>query len=109
MCHTSPFAIITFMKTFLHYFLRHKNTYRKVLSSNTSRLEAHAGLIRLLMKRFFALMTVTFWQKVDFLKCNRTCDYTVFDKMLFFLFSGGNTKVGWPNSILKNCWHAHGK
>ena len=30
-----------------------KNTYRKVASSNTSRLEAHAGYFKLLMKGIF--------------------------------------------------------
>ena len=24
-------------------------------------------------------------------------------------FAGRDTKVGWPNSILENCWHAHRK
>ena len=36
------------------------NTYRKVASSNTSHLEAHAGFFRLLMKGFLSLCTVTF-------------------------------------------------
>ena len=44
--------------------------YRKVASSNTSRLEAHAGFFRLLMKGIFDLCTVTFWQEVDFLISN---------------------------------------
>ena len=30
-----------------------ENNYRKVMSSNTSHLEAHAGFFRLLMKRIF--------------------------------------------------------
>ena len=46
--------------------------YRKVASSNTSHLEAHAGLFRLLMKGIFDPYVVTFWQKIDFLISN-TC------------------------------------
>ena len=46
-------------------------TYRKVASSNTSHLEAHAGFFKLLMKGDFqSLCTVTFCQKVDFLMSN---------------------------------------
>ena len=49
--------------------------YRKVASSNTSCLEAHAGFFKLLMKgSFSSLCTVTFWQKVDFLISN-ACYY----------------------------------
>ena len=45
--------------------------YRKVMSSNTSHLEAHVGFFRLLMKGIFdPLCTVSFWQKVDFLISN---------------------------------------
>ena len=46
----------------IHYkFLTLKyNEYHKVMSSNTSRLEAHAGFLRLLMKEFESLCTVTF-------------------------------------------------
>ena len=38
--------------------------YRVVASSNTSHLEAHPGIFRLLMKRIFDayVLTVTFWQ-----------------------------------------------
>ena len=38
-------------------------TYRKITSSNMSRLQAHAG--------FFRLLTVTFGQKFDFLISTR--------------------------------------
>ena len=34
-------------------YVTEKRTYRKVASSNTSRLEAHAGFFRLLMKEIF--------------------------------------------------------
>ena len=37
MCHTSPFAIITFMKTFLHYFCQHKNAYLNILQTDQCR------------------------------------------------------------------------
>ena len=35
------------------YFCFDKSNYRKAASSNTSRLEAHAGFFRLLIKRIF--------------------------------------------------------
>ena len=42
--------------------------YCKVSSSNTSRLEAHAGFFQIAYEGDFQyLCTVTFWQKVDFL------------------------------------------
>ena len=45
--------------------------YRKVVSFNTSCLEVHASFFRLLMKGiFYPYVTVTFWQKVDFLISN---------------------------------------
>ena len=31
------------------------------------------------------------------------CSYVIWS------FLGGDSKVGWPNSIFENCWHAHGK
>ena len=37
----------------LNFCLGIQTKYRKVASSNTSRLEAHAGLFRLLMKGIF--------------------------------------------------------
>ena len=40
--------------------------YCKVASSNMSRLEAHDGFFKLLMKEIFGPY-VTFWKKVDFL------------------------------------------
>ena len=40
--------------------------YREVVSSNTSRFEAHEGFFR----NFWSICTVTFWQKVDFLISN---------------------------------------
>ena len=50
--------------------------YRKVASSNTSRLEAYAGFSRLIMKGIFDPY-VTFWQKVDFLINVTTRNYMV--------------------------------
>ena len=47
--------------------------YRKVVNSNTSRLRAHAGLFRLLMKEIFDPYVL--WQKV--VTRIRTRDYTV--------------------------------
>ena len=46
--------------------------HRKIASSNTSRLEAHAGFFRLLIKRIFDpyICPVACWQKVDFLISN---------------------------------------
>ena len=41
--------------------------YRKVASSNTSRLGAHEGFFDCLWRGFLILCTVTFWQKVNFL------------------------------------------
>ena len=40
-----------------------------------------------LWREFWSLYTVTFWQKVVFLKRNRTCNYTIFNKMCFFSLS----------------------
>ena len=37
----------------LYSLFLNRNTYRKVASSNTSRLEAHAGFFKLLMKGIF--------------------------------------------------------
>ena len=42
-----PVAILAWRVSFLYF------KYRKVASSNTSRLEAHAGFFRMLMKRIF--------------------------------------------------------
>ena len=52
--------------------LKFFHQYRKVASSNTSRLEAHAGFFRLFMKGIFDpyICTVTFWQKVYLLISN---------------------------------------
>ena len=45
--------------------------YRKVASSNTSCLEAHADFFQIAYEGDFrVLCTVTFWQKVDFLISN---------------------------------------
>ena len=59
--------------------------YRKVASSNTSRLETHAGFFRLLMK---GICTVTFDKKLIYKLVThvRTRDYTV----LFFV--SGNAR-----------------
>ena len=56
-------------------------TYRKVASSNTSRLEAHAGFFRLLMKGIFDPYVLwPFDKKVIFklIMRVRTRDYTVY-------------------------------
>ena len=46
--------ILCFLHLFTVNFTQMKNfTLRKVVSSNMSRLEAHAGFFRLLMKRIF--------------------------------------------------------
>ena len=53
----------------LHFFplAKLENKYRKVATSNTSRLEAHAGIFRLLMKGIFdPFCTVTFLTKIWF-------------------------------------------
>ena len=48
-------------------FLFQQMAYHKVASSNTSRLEAHAGLFKIAFEgNFLCLCTVTFWQKVYF-------------------------------------------
>ena len=48
-----------------------KNNYRKVASSNTSHLEAHACFFLIAYAGdFLSLCSVTFWQKVDFLISN---------------------------------------
>ena len=68
-------------KGFLLSFVRKKNDYRIVASASQSGFEAHVGLFKLVMKRYFLpLCTVTFWQKVDFLISIRisTRDFTVF-------------------------------
>ena len=44
--------------------------YRKVKSSNTSCLEAHAGFFRLLVKGFFILTYCDLLKKVDLLISN---------------------------------------
>ena len=45
--------------------------YRKVASSDPSRLEAHAGFFQIAYEGDFgSLCTLTFWQKVDFLISN---------------------------------------
>ena len=44
--------------------------YRKVASSNTSRLEAHAGLFRLIMNGIFDPYVLDLLTKVDFLISN---------------------------------------
>ena len=57
-----------------------KFTYCEITSSNTSRLEAHAGFFRLLMKRIFGPYTVwPFNKKLIFwlVTCIRTRNYTV--------------------------------
>ena len=54
--------------------------YRKVASSNTSRLEAHAGFFRLLMKGIFDPYVLCHFDKKFISKLVtrvRTCDYTV--------------------------------
>ena len=44
------------------------HTYRKVASSNTSRLEAHAGYFQIAYEGdFLFLCTLTFRQEIDFL------------------------------------------
>ena len=51
--------------------------YRKVMSSNTSHLEAHEGFFQIAYEGDFrSLCTVTFWRKVDLMHV-RTRDYTV--------------------------------
>ena len=47
-----------------------KRLYRKILSSNTSRLEAHVGFFRLLMKGIFGPYVLWPFDKVDFLISN---------------------------------------
>jgi len=44
--------------------------YRKVASSNTSRLEAHAGFFRLIMNGIFDPYVLDLLTKVDFLISN---------------------------------------
>ena len=62
----------SFLNSKVHVFWEgHKIVYRKVASSNTSRLKAHAGFFRLLIKGILD-NSVTFWQKVDFLISNAT-------------------------------------
>ena len=52
---------------FLKKQIYFSSNYRKVASSNTSRLEAHAGIYRLLMKGILnAYVLWTFDKKVDF-------------------------------------------
>ena len=50
-----------------YYSLTDRRIYPKIASSNMSRLEAHVGFFRLLMKGIFGpkIGTVTFWQKID--------------------------------------------
>ena len=42
-----------FWVTQIEIFQRIPTTYRKIVSSNTSRIEAHVGFLRLLMKEIF--------------------------------------------------------
>ena len=56
------------------------NMYRKVTSSNTSRLGAHAGFFRFLMKGIFNPYVLWPYDKKlisEYLTRVRTCDYTV--------------------------------
>ena len=62
------------------YRKQHSNRCHKVASSNASHLEAHmCRLFQIAYQgNFWSLWTTTFWQKVDFLTCIRTPNYTVF-------------------------------
>ena len=62
---------------FLDQDIFYTYVYRIVTTFNTSRLEAHPCIFRLLILKgdFWCLFTVTFWQKVDFLNSN-TCKYS---------------------------------
>ena len=55
--HTQAWHVVGAIRlaptTTLHFNTVHKTKYRKIASSNTSRLEAHAGFFRLLMKGIF--------------------------------------------------------
>ena len=54
LIYGTPSRILYFLHHFTVNFTQMKNfTLRKVVSSNMSRLEAHAGFFRLLMKGIF--------------------------------------------------------
>ena len=79
--------------------------YRKVTSSNTSRLEAHAGFFRLLMKGTFdSYVLWPFDKKVDFLISNATIRYVMYVSMLVCHFAKSKYifQFGWVKTFLKS-------
>ena len=69
----APFwTVVVFALGFVFFFKSVWTfAYRKLTSSNTSYLEAHAGFLKLHMKEIFdPYVLVTFGQKVDFLISN---------------------------------------
>ena len=67
------FKTISFLKDSVDFWLDKidlESEYHKVASSDTSRLEAHAGFQIVYKGDFQALCSVTFCHKVDFLISN---------------------------------------
>ena len=68
--------------------LKFLDNYRKVASSNTSSLEAHAGFFRWLMKRIFDPYLLSPFDKKlisSLVTLVRTCNYTVYDLLIYGL------------------------
>ena len=64
--------------------LKFLDTYRKVASSNTSCLEAHAGFFRWLMKRIFDPYVLWPFDNIS-ITLVRTCNYSVYDLLIYGL------------------------
>jgi hypothetical protein len=81
--------------------------YRKIASSNTSRLEAHACFFRLLMKRIFdPYVLCPFSKKLIFYLVTRirTRDYTVFKSKMIWSQEVTTNKTLFEVISLKNIY-----